>query len=71
MKPSNNLILKLLIKHIRLIPIRLIPKLALSFDFNHKQQKYNLSKYLFDILYVLKIGIAWCDLRSHINWNSV
>jgi hypothetical protein len=66
MKPSNNLILKLLIKH-----IRLIPKLALSFDFNHKQQKYNLSKYLFDILYVLKIGIAWCDLRSHINWNSV
>jgi hypothetical protein len=66
MKPSNNLILKLLMKH-----IRSIPKLAKSFDFSYKQQKYNLSEYLIDIFYVLKTGIAWRDLRSHINWNSV
>jgi hypothetical protein len=32
---------------------------------------YNLSEYLIDILYVLKTDIAWCDLRSHIDWNSV
>jgi hypothetical protein len=66
MKPSNNLFLKLLMKH-----IRSIPKLVYSFNFSHKQQKYNLSEYLIDILYVLKTGIAWRDLRSHINWNSV
>jgi hypothetical protein len=66
MKPLNNLILKLSMKH-----IRSIPKLAKSFDFSYKQQKYNLSEYLIDILYVLKTGIALRDLRSHINWNSV
>ena len=32
---------------------------------------YKLLEYLSDILYVLKTGIAWRDLRSHINWNSV
>ena len=45
-------------------------KLYKSFDFSHKQQKYKLSEYLTDILYVLN---WYCleDLRSHINWNSV
>jgi transposase len=66
MKSTNDLIIKLLTKH-----IQSIPKLSKSFDFSHKQQKYNLSEYLIDILYVLKTGIAWRDLRSHINWNSV
>jgi transposase len=30
-----------------------------------------LTEYISDILYVLKTGISWRDLRSHINWNSV
>ena len=53
MKSTNNLIIKLLTKH-----IQSIPKLSKSFDFSHKQQKYKLSEYLIDILYVLKTGIA-------------
>ena len=66
MKSTNDLIIKLLTKH-----IFSIPKLSKSFDFSHKQQKYILSEYFTDILYVLKTGIAWRDLRSNINWNSV
>ena len=66
MKTKNELVIKLLIKH-----IKSNYKLYKSFDFSHKQQKYKLSEYLTDILYVLKTGIAWRDLWSHINWNSV
>lgn len=47
------------------------PRLWKSFDFSNKLQKYSLDSYLKDILYVLKTGIAWRDLKSSINWNSV
>lgn len=66
MKTNPTLAIKLLVKHIKSNQI-----LYKSFNFSHKQQKYSLSEYLIDILYVLKTGIAWRDLRSHINWNSV
>ena len=66
MRNKNDLIIKLLIIH-----IKNNEKLYKSFNFSRKQQKYELSDYLIDILYVLKTGIAWRDLRSHINWNSV
>ncbi len=35
------------------------------------RSKYSLNDILIDILYVLKTGIAWRDLRSHIKWTSV
>ena len=63
MKTKNELIIKLLTIH-----IKSNIKLYKSFDFSHKQQLYKLSDYLTDILYVLKTGISWRDLRSHINW---
>ena len=33
--------------------------------------KYSLDLIIDDILYVLKTGIAWRDLRSNVNWQSV
>ena len=42
-----------------------------SFNFSHNRQKYKLSEYLYEIFYVLKTGIYWRDIRSHINWNSI
>lgn len=66
MKSINELVIKLLVKH-----IKEEAKLYKSFDFSHKQQKYKLSDYLSVILYVLKTGISWRDIKSHINWNSV
>lgn len=66
MKNKNNLIIKLLT-----IYVKSNPKIWKSFNFSHKQQKYKLSEYLSDIIYVLKTGISWRDLRSHIHWNSV
>lgn len=32
---------------------------------------YKLSEYLTEILYVLKTGISWRNIRSHIYWNSI
>ena len=58
--------IRVLVRH-----IKSIPKLYKSFNFTNKHQKYKLDEYLTDILFVLKTGIAWRDLRSHINWNSV
>ena len=60
-------------KLIKLIAIKVAehPKLSKSFNFSNVHQKYFLTDYLIDILYVLKTGIAWRDLRSHINWISV
>ena len=67
MAPKNYpLIVGVLIKH-----IKSFESLYKSFDFSRKQQKYNLSDYLIEILYILKTGIAWRDIRSQINWNSI
>lgn len=59
-------LIKIIIKH-----VQSKPKLNKSFDNSNSLQKYSLTQYLVDILYVLKTGIAWRDLRSKINWNSV
>lgn len=61
-----GVILKLLIRY-----IKSNKQIYKSFDFSHKQQKYTLREILVDILYVLKTGISWRDLRSHIGWNTV
>ncbi len=66
MASKNVLIIKLLKIHI----IK-ISNLNKSFDFSKKQQKYSIDEYLNEILYVLKTGISWRDIRSHINWNSI
>lgn len=63
---KNNLIVRLLICH-----IKSNKKLYKSFNFSNIHQKYSLDDYLIDILYILKTGIPWRDLRSHINWISV
>jgi putative transposase len=66
MKTKDSIKIKLLIKE-----VKKIDELYKSFNFSHKQQKYSLFEYMTEIFYVLKTGIAWRDLRSHINWNSV
>ena len=67
MAPKNNsFIVGILIKH-----IKSFKNLYKSFNFSHSQQKYDLSDYLIEILFVLKTGIAWRDIRSKINWNSI
>lgn len=63
---KENIIIKLLIK-----VIKDNKELYKSFNYSNRLQKYDLKDYLKDILYVLKTGIGWRDLRSHINWNSV
>jgi transposase len=63
---KENLIIKLLT-----FEIKSVKKLYKSFDYSCKKQKYSLSDYLKEILYVLKTGIAWRDIRSEIYWNSI
>lgn len=46
-------------------------KLYKSFNYSNSLQKYSITEYLTDILYVLKTGIAWRDIRSQIGWNSI
>ena len=66
MSKKYNMIIRVLVRH-----IKSIPKLYKSFDFTNVHQKYKLDECLQDILFVLETGVAWRDLRSHINWNSV
>src|SRR5438045_608796 len=66
MSSKNQLIVNVLIKH-----VKTIPKLYKSFDFSNIHQRYSLADYLIEILYVLKTGIAWRDLRCPMNWISV
>jgi transposase len=37
----------------------------------HPNSRYKIDDILDDILYVLKTGISWRDIRSHINWNTL
>ena len=60
-KNKTNIIVSVLTKH-----IKVNKDLYKSFNFSHKQQKYRLKEYLIDILNVLKTGVSWRDLRSHI-----
>lgn len=65
MKQSDKII-KLIVKE-----VENIPKLAKSFDYSNPLQKYSLEEYLNEIIYVLKTGISWRDLKTQINWNSI
>lgn len=46
-------------------------KLCKSYTTEHPNSKHTLNAILCDILYVLRTGIAWRDLRSNINWKTV
>lgn len=37
----------------------------------HTNSKYSLDDILDEIFYVLKTGISWRNVRSHINWHSI
>ena len=63
---KNDIIIKLLVKE-----VKNNKELYKSFDFSNKLQKYDIKLYLTDILYVLKTGVSWRDLRSNICWNSI
>ncbi|MBC8308056.1 MAG: IS5 family transposase [Pelagibacterales bacterium] len=63
---KEGIIIKLLIKE-----INKIDDLKRSYGNNYKSQKYQINEILIDIFYVLKTGIPWRALRSHINWNTV
>lgn len=42
-----------------------------SYNTNHPNQKYKLNKIVDEIIYVLKTGISWRNIRSTINWNTL
>ena len=42
-----------------------------KYTLNHPRTKYTLDDILIDILYVLKTGIPWRSMRSHIHWNTL
>jgi len=65
-KSKTNLSVLLLIAH-----IRSKPKLYKSFNFSYKTQKYTLKKILIDIVYIMKTGLSYRELRSHIKWQAV
>ena len=65
-RKKDSLIVNLLIRH-----IKSVKSLFKSFNYSHNQQIYKLRDYLTEILYVLKTGIAWRDIKSNINWNSI
>ncbi len=46
-------------------------ELSRTFSIKHPNSKYHLSTIIDDILYVLKTGISWRNLRSSINWHTV
>ena len=62
----ESLIVKVLIKH-----IKQNQELYKSFNFTYHTQKYRLDELLTEILYVLKTGIDWRSIKSHINWNTI
>ena len=45
--------------------------LAHSFLYNHPNSKYSIENIIDDILFVLKTGIAWRNIKSQINWHSL
>ena len=66
MKTKTDLIVNLLVRHVKANKL-----LFKSYDFSNKLQKYSIKEYFIEIMYVLKTGIAWRHIRSHINWNSI
>lgn len=47
------------------------PNIGKFYSKKHPNSKYSLDNILNDILYVLKTGISWRDLKSSIKWNTV
>jgi transposase len=58
--------IKLLILH-----IKSKPDLYRCFNFTYRTQKYKLSDILTDIIYIMKTGISYRNLRSVIKWQTV
>lgn len=58
----------------KLIPIivdvakKILPN---KYNFSNKRQKYECADIIEDILYVLKTGISWRDIRSKIKWQTL
>lgn len=65
-KRSDNLCVNLLIRH-----IKTNKKLYKSFNFSYHTQKYTLRDVLTDIVYVMKTGISYRNLRSAIKWQTI
>jgi hypothetical protein len=65
-KTKTDLSILLLIAH-----IKSKPKLYESFNFSYKTQKYTLNEILIDIVYIMRTGISYRDLRSHLKWQTV
>ena len=42
-----------------------------AYNYNHPNKKYSLDLIIDEIIYVLKTGISWRNLRSSINWNTL
>lgn len=61
-----GLVINILIKH-----IKSNKKLYNSFNFSYKTQKYRLKNVLEDIIYILRTGISYRQLRSNIKWQTV
>lgn len=47
------------------------PNIGKFYRFKHWNTKYSLEQIIDDILYVLKTGISWRDIRSSINWSTI
>jgi len=47
------------------------PALKKKYFVKHPNSKYSISLILDEILYVLKTGISWKNIRSPIHWNSL
>ncbi len=66
MRNKSDICCKLLCAH-----IKTIPKLYKSFNFSYHTQKYKLTDILNDVIYVMKTGISYRNLRSNIKWTTV
>lgn len=42
-----------------------------SYNYNHPNKKYSIELIINEIIFVLKTGIAWRNLRSSIHWNTL
>jgi len=58
-------------KHILLENIKKNKRLNSLYFGNHKHQKYCYNEIINDILYLLKTGIPWRQIRSHIKWQTL
>lgn len=63
---KRSMQIKLLIAH-----IKSQPELYKCYNFTYRTQKYKLDDILTDIVYIMKTGISYRNLRSAIKWQTV